>query len=64
MRARTAAVVARQPPAVLGRVDLEFAGADHDQHALSRLRFGDVVSAALEAEEPVAGDHARGALDH
>jgi len=55
--------VTREQTPVERRVDLELFGAEHELDPLGRLGVGDVVAAALEAEEPVARDRPRGALD-
>src|SRR3954468_188134 len=58
-----AALVAREAAPVGLGVDLELARAQDQLDALAGPRVGDGVAAALEAEQPVAGDDARGALD-
>lgn len=60
---RAAAFAAADPPAITHRVDFKLGGAEDELDPLPRPDARDVVAAALEAEEPVARDHAGGALD-
>ena len=56
--------MAREPTAVEQRVNLELGGAQHQLDPLARFRVGDVVAAALEAEEPVTRHNPGRAVDH
>src|SRR3712207_3577519 len=53
-------LVAGEPAAVDGGVDLELGGAENELDALAGLCVGDGVAAAFEAEEAVAGEDAGG----
>jgi hypothetical protein len=57
------ALVAREPAPVLGRVDLDLLMAEDELDALAGPRGRDRVAAALEAEQAIASDDARRALD-